>query len=127
MRIWRCIILFVVMLWLPIQGFAAVAMPFCDHALAHSNGAQMNGVHHDHQHHNHNGQAPGDTHHDQSSPTGLLCNDCGACHLACAPIAPCVTITFVTPSGHTFGFLPAAFPSPFIPEQLERPPLSAIS
>jgi hypothetical protein len=125
MRIWRGLVLVVVMLWLPMQGFAAVAMPFCMHALGDSGGVQMNGAHH-HQHHNHHGPSPGDTHHDQSTPTGLLCNECGACHLACAPVAPCVTVSLVAPGGHAFGFLPPASPSLFIPEQLERPPLSAI-
>ena len=128
MRMWRCFLLVVFMLWLPMRGFAAVAMPFCMHALGDSDGVQMNVAHHDHTHHKHldHSPLPAYTHYHQGHTTGLLCNECGACHLACAPLAPCVTVSFVVPCGHTFGDLPPASPSLFVPEQLERPPLSAI-
>jgi hypothetical protein len=85
----RPLIALLIMLWLPLQAVAAVAMPFCRHAMADPGAtanlsADVNALHAAHsagQHPQHGGaHAPADGDH------GLSCNDCGACHLACAPM-----------------------------------------
>ena len=70
----------IVMLWLPLQGYAAVIMPFCQHALGDAGGAPMSG---DQEHQHHDGKAANGEHHHGHDTKGFACNDCGACHLAC--------------------------------------------
>jgi len=123
-------------LWLPVQGYDAVAMPFCqqDGMAADGTGlADSSQAHHD-AHAGHMAQndssadAAGNSHneHDDSGTTsGLACNNCGACHLACSP-----SLTALSPAITTTGssvFSPTATDSPhsFFPEQLLRPPLPA--
>lgn len=128
MKIWRTFVLSVLILWLPVQGFAAVAMPFCQHALGHSGVVQTNGAHSDHQHHNHShDKAPGNPDQSDSLPIGLSCNDCGSCHLACSPVLACVVIAVISSCGHIYNPLLPASDSLFIPEQLKPPPLPAIA
>ena len=125
---WRTFVLSVVVLWLPVQGFAAIAMPFCQHALGHSSAAQTNGTHGDHNQHNHHHEkASGNSDQSNGPPIGLSCNDCGSCHLACAPVVPCAALALVSSWGHVYNPLLPASDSLFIPEQLKPPPLTAIA
>src|SRR3954467_9472499 len=124
----RLILVFLVA-WLPLQGWAAVAMPFCKHALDHSNGPQTAGSHHEHQvqtvdahHQHHSGDTQTKAGHD------LSCNDCGACHLACSSSLVPGTIVIAVPAVLRDYRLPA--PTSlylFYPEQPSRPPLDAIA
>jgi hypothetical protein len=127
-------------LWLPLQGYAAVAMPFCQHSMtaapAHDGAA-------DHSRHHHDGHSPV-THVDHpgsssqsadddsprsaviSNAHSLACNDCGACHLACAPaIAAIVSVPLLT-AGSVLESALADSPHLFYPELPQRPPLSAL-
>jgi hypothetical protein len=127
-NVWRTFVLSVVTLWLAVQGFAAVAMPFCPHALGNSSAVQTNGTHSDrHQHSHHHGKTSGDSDRSNGLPIGLSCNDCGACHLACSPVVPYVVIAVISSCGHIYNSLLPASESLFIPEQLKPPPLTAIA
>jgi hypothetical protein len=126
--------------WLPLQGYAAVAMPFCQHgfrasasqhATAHSliqagtqhvqHGAQSAPETHQ-QHAAHSG-----THHPHDRAASLACNDCGVCHLGCSPAAP-TSPSAVEPIGTQYftRFSPTT-PSVFVPEQRTPPPLAAVT
>ena len=116
-------IVFMLLLWLPLQGLAALTMPFCRHAL--DAGAQQAA----------HGQADAEhAHHDHGTPTdqprpgdqqgGLSCNDCGACHLACAAVmlpAP-VLGTLAAVAGRLHAAPPLAPPA-FVLDRPYPPPL----
>ena len=82
----RKLVLCLLLAWLPLQGVAAVTMPFCRHG-SHETAPAMQselhaGLHGQHAHEH------GGTHHAPAPESGhgaLTCNDCGSCHLACAP------------------------------------------
>lgn len=109
-------IVILVTLWLPLQGLAAAAMPFCAHALTGHGKAS---------HHHHEGDSgAGAAAHAGHSDEGLQCNDCGPCHLACAPMmAIAVGCPLVTLSFH-FSPLLQTLPSGFVLEQPNPPPLA---
>ena len=116
------------MLWLPVQGFAAVAMPFCQHALGHSGAVQTKDAPSDHHQHNHHHEKDsGNSDQSNGLPIGLSCNDCGSCHLACSPVVPCAVVAVLPSWGHVYNPLLLASDSLFIPEQLKPPPLAAIA
>lgn len=110
------------LVWLPLQGYASEAMPFCLHQHeAASTPATVD------QHagcHEHNTQGS----HDQTlSKSSANCDDCFSCHLIVQP----ALITFQAelgmddsrlfqrPMNRTFSL--------FFPEQLQRPPLALFS
>jgi hypothetical protein len=106
----RRLVLILVVLWLPLQGMAAVVMPFCKQAQPAAAG---HAPPHEHQ--------AGKQH---QPPVLHGCDDCGVCHLACAPGVPSeVALTLeLTATG------PARFkaqaPPRFVPDQPRRPPLA---
>jgi hypothetical protein len=117
-------------LWLPLQGFAAVAMPFCKHAMhatqsispAHVHPGQQAAAHHPH----HLGAAAsGNIHHPGSA--ALDCSDCGACHLACAPAVLSAQRDLLASGGERYTPVSSSVPLPFIPERHQRPPLAAVA
>jgi hypothetical protein len=125
---WRTFVLSVVMLWLPVQGFAAVAMPFCQHALGHSSALHTSDAHGSHhQHGHHHGKASGNSDQTNGLPIGFSCNDCGSCHLACSPVLTRAVTAVISSCGHIYNPLQPASDSLFIPEQLKPPPLTAIA
>src|SRR5215216_3783295 len=84
------------MAWLPLQGWAAVAMPFCKHAMR---GKAVVVINLDHSAREGHAQYHDPTPPAQSnSDSGLACNDCGACHLACAPGMPSAGVVLSSPS-----------------------------
>jgi hypothetical protein len=113
----RSVALFL-LLWLPLQSWAGVAMPFCKHAM-HGNTQSMSPA-----------QAHPDGHaHHPAPPAGhsdadTACNDCGACHLACAPALPMPDVAFWMPACSTQCTLSALSFSLFDPEQSKRPPIA---
>jgi ferredoxin len=128
----RHLILVFLIAWLPVQGWTAVAMPFCKHALGHSSAAQTAGDHHEHhlqtaaaqhQHHQHHGDdTPAKAGH------GLICDDCGACHLACSSsLLPGAIAVAVPAILRDYRLPPPASLYLFYPEQPSRPPLNAIT
>jgi hypothetical protein len=129
MRRWKYIASIFVMLWLPLQGIAAVAMPFCRHALPDTSmepamhGERQQGSHAQHEHAaDHDGHDAGADAPDPGS--SLACNDCGVCHLACAPaVAPASSFSASNiMSGQQIAGNPSE-PRAFVPEQPKRPPL----
>ena len=125
MPFFRRLVLCFIILWLPVQGFAAIAMPFCKHALGHSAVAQTaSDPHEHHQHHKHQGEAADGNLHG----SGLMCDDCGACRLACSALVVPVVLILCVPVAQSSFVLPSATPlHSFFPEQPCRPPLGAIA
>lgn len=88
----KSVILFIV-LWLPLQGVSAAVMPFCPHSLS-SEASGPHGQEVDNTGHNHGPTDSGleGTHdgHPSVDKTllDLACDECGACHLACAAYLP---------------------------------------
>ena len=138
---WKKIVIVFIALWLPLQGYGAVAMPFCDHGpsmpdssaavFAHSDAHDGSQGHvakpaHDHANHDHA------TSHDSSRPdkssqkhAGLGCNDCGPCQLACAPLIFSTAPHLSSAGSPVYDPLPIASLISFSPEQLQRPPVPA--
>jgi hypothetical protein len=124
----RSLLVAFMVLWLPLHGVAAVAMPFCQHA-AHETGAQPDTAqHHAAQPADHRHSA---AHQQAADQNGLLsnldCGDCGPCHLACSPLAACGAPTVAVPGAEIFSLLVPCSPSLFVPEQPKRPPLPVIA
>ncbi|HUW50601.1 MAG TPA: hypothetical protein VMV75_06265 [Sulfuricella sp.] len=110
------------LLWLPLQGFAATGMSFCrhDHTPPH---AMQTGMHHDH-----NG---GDCSHGQDAPSAsssqTQCDDCGYCHLGGAPALLPALFGLNNTAGFSFKFAFDSHLQLFFPEQPQRPPLTRFS
>jgi hypothetical protein len=129
MSLFRRLLLVFLVAWLPLQGWAAVAMPFCKHGLGHSSGAQTAGSDDErqlqrvHAHHDHDsGDTPTNAGH------GLSCNDCGACHLACSSSLVSAAIVIGVPAVlRNYRLPPVPSLYLFYPEQPNRPPLNAIA
>ena len=109
-------------------------MPFCKHAM-HGMESIASGDGHtgqqavsDHAHHHAalttDGATPG-THHLGS--VGLDCNDCGACHLACAPAVLPAQRDLVAMGGKHYTPVSPSIPPLFVPERRKRPPLAAVA
>lgn len=117
-------------LWLPMQGYAAVVMPFCQHSLAgNQSHAGHEGTaaqpHEGHTHHHAENSGAGTPQAHTGHASGLACNDCGACHLACSPaIAAAVTLQ-VRVEASVYEPVPAVTVHLFYPEQPLHPPLTA--
>ena len=112
--------------WLPLHGFVALAMPFCKHThLSGPTGPTTETHVHSASQQAHHMEHPAK--HDHAGTTGLACNDCGACHLACSPAAPVSQRILEATSADCFVQSGAILPPLFIPEQGHRPPLAAIA
>jgi hypothetical protein len=101
-----------VVLALSLQGFAAVAMPFCQHQPAHHyvTGSSDGPTAHEH------GQAQDD----------FNCDDCAPCQVCAAPAIPAVAlISFPEAAPSLITAAPVYF-SLFVPEQPQPPPLSRL-
>ena len=105
------------LVWLPLQAYAAEVMPFCQnhhgHAAAIAESPQHEACHG----------------HDMPSVSkiSLACDDCSSCHLMVQPALllnplPLVFLSASTRQPH----LIASF-SLFFPEQPQRPPLAILS
>jgi ferredoxin len=118
MRRFRLPIIALLLLWLPLQAIAAVAMPFCAHGSSPA-AMQAHGDHDHPQDHSHSGP--------HQHAGGLQdCNGCGACNLACAPAAP-ASATLLSPPPVTVPphvYIRSA--GLFIPEQPQPPPNSRL-
>ena len=139
MNRWRSILSVLIALWLPLQGYGAVAMPFCQHSMAAASAHPGNAGHSQHQHDGHSDMTRGDAQDsssqsgDADSPqtavvgeaSGLACNNCGACHLACAPAILAIVSVPLLIAGSVLESALADSPHLFYPEQPQRPPLPA--
>jgi len=139
---WKNWIVVFIALWLPLQGYGAVAMPFCKHGPAMPDSSVAVPVQVDSQsadlQHGHEGHA-GMQHHDSAAGSqtvhpdnstdehaGLGCNDCGACQLACAPLIVSRISNVVSLGSPVYDLLPVESLDSISPEQLQRPPLTAL-
>jgi len=106
------------MLWLPLQGYAATMMPFCQH-----------GKHNHHAAHQMAQAAQIDQdahtgHHQHTSKASTSCDDCSLCHMCSAIALPLIFAAQANIAPDNLYAIPAqASFSPFFPEQLQRPPL----
>ena len=118
-------IVFLLLLWLPLQGVAALTLPFCRHALdAGAEQASVGPADAEHAHHAHDHGTPAVQSRPDNHQGGLSCNDCGACQLACAAVmlpAP-VLGTLAAVPGRLHAAPPLAPPA-FVPDQPYPPPL----
>ncbi|MDQ3195556.1 MAG: hypothetical protein M3Q32_04080, partial [Pseudomonadota bacterium] len=99
-----------------LQGYAAVAMPFCQHKPANPTGAMSDAASMAHAHHA--------GHEQGKSDKGLNCDDCAFCQLCAAPALPGTLLIqasdlrpALNPETPVHFFL-------FVPEQTQHPPLS---
>ena len=129
MQRWQTVLVAVMILWLPLQGYAALAMPFCRHGL-HASASEHAPA-----------QARGETHrgdtgrhhvvhvalHHHGTVDSLACNDCGVCHLASSPTAPTSASTIQALCANYFAQFSPTLPPLFVPEQHTPPPLAAIA
>ena len=141
MNRWRSLLSVLIALWLPLQGYAAVAMPFCQHSMAAASAHSANAGHAKHHHDGHPDGMRGDTEGrvspsadtDSRQPavmgeaSGLACNNCGACHLACAPALVAFVSVPLLIAGSVLESALADSPHFFYPEQPQRPPLPALA
>lgn len=119
----RQIFAILLMLWFPVQGWAALAMPICMHASSHHAVAQQDAglaasvadKHH--------------AHHAPESPAQTVdgqCDHCAACHLSHTPtLTPqTLVLSFVVPAQRAESCL--VFYYQLFPEQPQRPPLALV-
>ena len=112
----RNFILGFLLLWLPLQGFAAAGMSFCRHD--HTPPPAVQAGMQDH---------PGghDCGHAQETPSAtpqIQCDDCGYCHLGGAPALLPTSAGLSDSASFSFKFaFDTHFPL-FFPEQPQRPP-----
>ena len=136
MECWKKLVIFFIALWLPLQGYGAVAMPFCDHGPSMPDSSAAASAHAE-AHDRIQGQVANPNHDhatdhdsfrsDKSSQkhAGLGCNDCGPCQLACAPLIFSTAPHSSSAGSPVYDPLPIASLISFSPEQLQRPPVPA--
>lgn len=130
----KTLIVLILSLWLPVQGMAAVVMPFCKHSMvagesmmheAHRPPVQGANDHHGHSAEHAHAMPSGNDDAAGGGATLNACDDCGQCALSAAsalPVAglPAATIVATAPPD---SFLPAL--AGIVPHRLNRPPLLA--
>ena len=125
-------------LWLPTQGYGAVAMPFCQHSMAmpsvQPSDAEQSRHHDGHPGHmtqtdtTDNSAGLSSVNHVNGDGAGKLgCDNCGACHLACSPAISAIASVHLLAGNSALESAPADTPHFFYPEQLQRPPLPALT
>jgi hypothetical protein len=113
----RKLILGFLLLWLPLQGFAAAGMSFCRHD--HTPPAAMQSADHQNHHQDHDCCPQSDT---DTGSSQNLCDDCGYCHLGAAPALLPAAVALHDEARFSFKFsFDTTFPL-FYPEQPQRPP-----
>jgi hypothetical protein len=130
-RMLRCrtLIVLLMSLWLPLQGVAAIVMPFCKHSLdagaqtLHAGHTVSHTVADDHagsDHTQHAAHAP-----DPATASLQPCDDCGHCQLSAASTLPAAELPASPPN---VAILPASLEpviAGVVPALLNRPPLLA--
>jgi phosphohistidine phosphatase len=126
---WKLALALLMSLSLPLQGLAAIVMPFCKHSLSHPQPVvQVNlgehAGHHDHSSH----AGHGDDRHaeDASSPLLSACDDCGHCHLSGAFSLPSLAFPDTEVVSFAVPLRSVQVPRGFIPDRLHPPPLPTL-
>jgi hypothetical protein len=138
MNYWKSILSVLITLWLPLQGYAAVAMPFCQYSMARASSHCADADHSQHRYDGYPGHiaqtdVPDDiigishTNDVGNDDAGSLgCNNCDNCHLACSPVISAVVPVYLSIGGSVLESAPVDVPPFYYPEQLQRPPLSTL-
>lgn len=130
MRI-RFLIAVLMIAWLPLQGWAAVAMPFCQHGHDHGDATSARSADHGHGAQADDAGPTGhlrDAHTASGKAPGALCSDCGPCHLACASSLASTQISVpLAPMARIYPQVAHRSLVLFYPEQPNPPPLTAIA
>jgi hypothetical protein len=74
----------------------------------------------------HHGAEHAGMQHDSGSRSGLACNDCGVCHLACWPAVSALAPAVEPVGTESFMRSSPTLPPLFVPEPREPPPLLAV-
>jgi hypothetical protein len=120
----RRLVLCLLIAWLPVQGLAAVAMPFCKHMQDGSGSHRIMPAGNDH--HQHGGHGEELDHH--AGFAGIACDDCSACHLASGSLMLTADVVIVEiRAEHALHPRACALRYFFFPEQPSRPPLTTIA
>lgn len=135
------LLLFVLVLWLPLQTVAAFAMPYCHRLAAGAGTAPGAEQVADHAHHAHHGQHDATCHQEHASPAchdqdqdpadgagaaGNLCDDCTLCHLAHGgTLLNPSTARHVDPRAFDYAAPPLSAARSHIPEPSLEPPIAA--
>jgi hypothetical protein len=128
----RTFVCLLMALWLPMNGYGAVVMPFCEHGGADmSTHAAMPAGDHSGMAHHGNTDSNTVLHGSQSVSTddtasALACNDCGVCHLACSPLLMSEAAKFESADHDVFILQKQPALGSFSPEQPQRPPKTAL-
>jgi hypothetical protein len=145
-RAFKTLLLWLLLLALPVQGFAAAMMTSC-HANPRSGSMTMAAVHlhdsqtmhdgyHDHhQGHHHHSSTAADSHnshnshstHDTPHPhdkhdASASCSACAACCIGAAPLPANLNWAFLHNNSEQVFASPSPFMTGFIPAGIERPP-----
>lgn len=99
---------------LPLQGYAAVAMPFCQHSAAKSAQALDHSQHKDHA-----------AAHSDSQAANPGCDDCAYCQACASPVLPTIQRDSTATRGPAYHARGVVRFIGFTPEQPHRPPLGA--
>lgn len=117
---WRKVMVWLVLLWLPVQGYAAGFMPFACHKqdAAPTVSAPHESGHHDaHAHHATQETAPADgLNHD------VACDDCNLCQLCGAPALTALPQDGAAPQHDGIALTTTYLLQSFIPPLPHRPP-----
>ena len=127
-------------LWLPLQGYSAVAMPLCNRGASMETGvataeasATASHLHesHDDGHSSPDGHYSGHQDHQSKNPAkehaGLGCNGCEPCKLACAPVIGVVSADIVVLGSPVYDRPADIVLTSVSPDRLRRPPRAALS
>lgn len=132
-KTFRILVSLLMMLWLPLNGYAAVVMPFCQHGGAGmiADGSMPSENHAGKTHQGHVGSHAehGVGHSVPADDAGskLACNDCGVCHLACSPLLMSEAAKFVPAGLAVFNVQKHPPLISFSPEQPLHPPKTALA
>lgn len=119
MQGWRKAIVWLVLLWLPVQGMAAGFMPFACHQ--HKTGGAA--VHHEQHHHDaHAHHVHEQTAADEDPTHVLACDSCNLCQLCGAAALPAAVLKNPSPSNAGVADNLAPRLQSFIPTLPQRPP-----
>lgn len=123
----RRLIAMLLMLWFPVQGWAALAMPFCQHAANAAMTAETlaqpvaDVAEHCQQHNNKTSPAGA-----QPVADSAQCDHCAACHLAHTPMLMPLPLNLSGSVPTQRVESPAVFYYQIFPEQPQRPPLARL-
>ena len=120
----RKLLLICLMLWLPLQGYAAATMPFCQH-----NAPKSQGQHAQHQMSQQaqaqaqNDQDPHAGHAQHQGKNNTACDNCSLCHMCGAMALPSFAAQVPVKPTQFFNISSQASFSPLFLAQPQRPPL----